>query len=154
MKKLSKDRLLGIICLLLTAFIVWQTRQIPIRAEQFATVGPRTFPMIAAVLFAICGIYFIIKKPEGPDKVYMTKKEFGRALIMWGAYLLYLALLYFFGMKIAAPIAVFVMALLFGRGKIKWWQALLYGLIFGVCFYLLYVYAFKVRVPRGIIKLF
>ena len=36
----------------------------------------------------------IIKKPEGPDKVYMTKKEFGRALVMWGAYLLYLALLY------------------------------------------------------------
>lgn len=151
--KLTKDRQLGVICLVITAFIVWQTSQIPIRAEQFQKVGPRTFPLIAAAMFAICGVYFLVRRQEGEDKVYMTKKQFGRALVMWGAYLLYLLLLYLVGMKFAAPVAVFVMTMLFGKGKIKWWQAALYGLIFGVCFYLLYVYVFQVRVPRGILKL-
>lgn len=146
-----KDKQLGIICLLITAFIVWQCSEIKIRKAQFAVVGPRTFPLLAAALFAVCGIYFLVHKQEGEDKVYMTAKEFGRAMLMFGCYVLYLALLYFVGLKFAAPVAVFAMTLLFGKGKIKWWAAAIYGLVFGVAFYLLYVYALQIRVPMGIL---
>lgn len=149
--KLTKDRQLGIICLLITAFIVWQCGEIKIRRPEFEVVGPRTFPLIAAVLFAVCGIYFLVHKQKGADKVYMTWKQFGRAMLMFGCYVLYLALLYFVGLKFAAPIAVFVMSLLFGKGKIPWWVSAIFGLVFGVAFYLLYVYALQVRVPTGIL---
>lgn len=153
MNKLRKDRQLGIVCLLLAAFIVFQSGKIKIRTEEFAKVGPRTFPFIAAGIFAVCGIYFLIHKLEGKDKVYMTKAQFGRAMMMFGCYVLYLAGLYFLGLKFAAPIAIFVMVMLFCRGKISWWKALIYAVVFGAVFYGLYVYAFQIRVPTGILGL-
>lgn len=151
--KLRKDRQLGIVCLAIAAFIVWQCSTIKIRNESFAVVGPRTFPLIAAAMFVVCGIYFLVHKLEGEDKTYMTKKQFLRAMTMFGCYAIYLAGMYFLGLKFAAPIAVFVMTMLFCNGQIKWWQAALYGIIFGVAFYAIYVYAFQVRVPNGILGL-
>lgn len=150
MKKLRKDRQLGIVCLLLAAFIVFQAGKIKIRSEEFAKVGPRTFPFIAAGIFVICGIYFLLHKLEGKDKVYMTGAQFGRAMMMFGCYVLYLAGLYFLGLKFAAPIAIFAMTMLFCRGKISWWKALVYAIVFGGAFYALYAYAFQIRVPTGI----
>ncbi len=147
-----KDHQLGVICLLLAAFIVWESGHIRIRNQQFAVVGPRTFPLIAAGLFVICGIHFLIHKLPETDKVYLTKKEFVRAMTMFGCYVLYLAGLYFLGLKFAAPIAVFVMTMLFCNGKIRWWQAALYAVAFGAAFYGLYVTVFQVRVPAGIWK--
>jgi len=145
-----KDRQLGILCLLLAAFIVWECGHIKIRNEQFAVVGPKTFPLIAAGLFVICGVYFLVHKLPEKDKVYMTKQEFIRAMMMFGCYVLYLAGLYFLGLKFAAPIAVFAMTMLFCNGKVKWWQAALYAVLFGAAFYALYVIAFQVRVPTGL----
>lgn len=150
--KLRKDRQLGIVCLAIAAFIVWQCQSIKIRNESFAIVGPRTFPLIAAGIFALCGIYFLVHKLDGEDKVYMTKKQFLRAMAMFGCYVIYLAGLYFLGLKFAAPIAIFVMTMLFGNGKLKWWKAALYGIIFGLAFWGIYVYAFQIRVPTGILN--
>ena len=149
--KLRKDRQLGIICLLLAAFIVYETSQIKIRREEFAIIGPRTFPLIAAGLFAICGVYFLVHKLEAEDKKYMTLGQFKRAMMMFGCYVIYLAGLYFLGLKFAAPIAIFAMTMLFCKGKIAWWKALLYGVIFGAVFYGCYVYLFQIRVPMGIL---
>lgn len=150
MKKLRKDRQLGIVCLLLAAFIVNQAGKIKIRKEEFAVVGPRTFPFIAAGIFAVCGVYFLVHKLTGEDKVYMTRAQFGRAMMMFACYVLYLAGLYFLGLKFAAPIAIFAMVMLFCRGKISWWKALIYAVIFGGIFYALYAYAFQIRVPTGL----
>lgn len=153
MNKLRKDRQLGIVCLLLAAFIVSEAGKIKIRTEDFARVGPRTFPFIAAAIFAFCGVYFLVHKLPEKDKVYMTWAQFGRAMMMFGCYVLYLAGLYFLGLKFAAPIAVFVMVMLFCRGKISWWKALIYAVVFGAVFYGLYVYVFQIRVPTGILGL-
>ena len=139
--KLRKDRQLGIICLLLAAFIVYETSQIKIRREEFAIIGPRTFPLIAAGIFAICGVYFLVHKLE----------QFKRSMMMFGCYVIYLAGLYFLGLKFAAPIAIFAMTMLFCKGKIAWWKALLYGVIVGAVFYGCYVYLFQIRVPMGIL---
>ena len=149
--KFTKDRQLGLICLLITAFITWQCSQITIRKAQFQTVGPKTFPMIAAVIFAICGIALLVKKPSGQEKTYMTPKQFGRAMLMFGCYVLYLALLYFVGLRFAAPVAVFLMTMLFGKGKTTWWKALIFSVVFGIVFYVLYAIVFQIRVPRGIL---
>ena len=151
--KLRKDRQLGIVCLLLSAFIIWQTGQIKIRNANFETVGPRTFPYIAAGMFAICGIYFLLHKLPDQDKTYMTKAQFFRAMKMFGCYVLYFVCLYVFGLKLAAPIAVFAMTMLFCEGQIKWWKAALYGIIFGAVFYILYAVVFQIYVPNGILGL-
>ena len=152
--KLTKNRQLGILCLFLCAFIVWQCGKITIRSADFEIVGPRTFPLIAAGLFGICGIALLFQKQEGEDEKYMTGHQLLRAAVMLGAYLLYLVLLYYVGLRIAAPIAVFVMTMLFGKGKVKWWQAAIFSIVFGICFYLLYVNLLHIRVPKGILRIF
>lgn len=150
MGKIRKDRQLGIVCLLIAAFVVWQSGQIKIRKEEFLVIGPRTFPLIAAGLFVICGIYFLVHRLEGQDKVYMTGKQFARAMMMFGCYVIYLAGLYFLGLKFAAPIAVFAMTMLFCKGRISILKAVLYAVLFSAVFYGLYVFIFQIRVPTGL----
>lgn len=148
--KLGKDRQLGVVCLAICAFIVWECSRITIRKPEFEVVGPRTFPLLAAAIFAVCGFYFLVhKQPE--QKKYMTKQQFGRAMLMFGCYVAYLALLYFFGLIVAAPVAMFLMTMLFGKGKITWVRALIYSVVFSAAFYALYVFAFQIRVPKGIL---
>ena len=149
--KFTKDRQLGVVCLAITAFIIWQCGQIKIRAAEYAAVGPKTFPYLAAVIFAICGILLLLKKPEGKDKTYMTPKQFLRGMLIFGCYALYVLLLYLVGLKFAAPVVIFIMTMLFGKGQTKWWKALLYAVLFSIAFYVLYVIVFQIRVPQGIL---
>ena len=149
--KLTKDRVLGVLCLAFAGFIYVESNNIMIRLAEFEKVGPRTFPRLAAVIFVVCGLALIIRKPAGESKPYMNKKQFLRALLMFACYVLYLALLYFVGLKFAAPIALFVMGMLFGKGKAAWWKVLIFSIVFGVAFYLLYAVVFQIRVPRGIL---
>ena len=60
MKKLNKTYILGILCLILAAWIAWQSTKIPMRLVSNEP-GPKFFPFLSAggiALFAILTMIF------------------------------------------------------------------------------------------------
>ncbi|MBJ3776770.1 tripartite tricarboxylate transporter TctB family protein [Acuticoccus mangrovi] len=60
------DRILGLVGLVVAALYVWQATLIE---ESFITdvVGPKTFPIILAILMAATSLYFILRPDKGPE---------------------------------------------------------------------------------------
>ena len=60
------DRILGVVGLCLAAFYIWAATTIP---ESFMAdvIGPSTFPIIIALILAICSAIFVLKPDPSPD---------------------------------------------------------------------------------------
>src|SRR5690625_1749378 len=54
------DRLLGLLALLLAAFMFWQSRGM-VPAFSYEPLGPRAFPMLLSFFIAFCGIVLLLK---------------------------------------------------------------------------------------------
>ena len=71
MKKFNRTYVMGVLCLLLAAWIVWQTGKVPMRLVA-REPGPRFFPYISAggiALFAILSMIF-----DGPKEAKKGNK--------------------------------------------------------------------------------
>ena len=73
MKKIKKTYILGTLCLILAAWIAWETTKIPVRLVSNEP-GPKFFPFISAggiALFAI--LTMIFDGPKDTGKPYLDK---------------------------------------------------------------------------------
>lgn len=161
MNSKTKDRILGVILLLISLFFFYFTMQQ--ESPRFeGDPGPKMFPLIGCVLTAVCGILTIVHPDKTAHKTYLTKEEFKRAAKLFGLYAAFLVLIWGVGFMITAPLLLFAISVLFSfesRPDDPWGKRILrsaiYAVIVGGALYLLYVTVLQTQLPTGALwKLF
>lgn len=161
MKQTTKDRLLGIILLLISLFFFYFTMQQETPRFE-GDPGPKMFPLIGCAVTAVCGILTLVHPDKKERKTYLTKEEFKRAAKLFGLYAAFLVLLWLVGFMITAPVSLFLISYLFSfesrpddpKGK-RILRSAIYAVIVGAALYLLYVTLLQTQLPKGLLwKLF
>ena len=150
---MKKDRLIGLISLVLGGIALALTMMIPMPASSTSASepGPRLFPMIASVILIVCGLGLTLQKQKDYDP-YMTKEQVKRLGILFGAFVLYCAGLHFLGFIIATPILLFVTMTMFaGEKKPSLVVRLIYSIGLTAIIYLAFVVALKTNIPTGLL---
>ena len=151
----TKDRLLGIILLLISLFFFYFTMQQ--ESPRFeGDPGPKMFPLIGCVLTAVCGVLTLVHPEKKEGKTYLTREEFKRAAKLFGLYAAFLLLIWALGFMITAPLLLFAISVLFSYesrpddpiGK-RLLRSAIYAIIVGAALYLLYVTALQTQLPKG-----
>lgn len=62
----SSDRVLGVVCLAVGAWYVFETRNFVITGFGTGPVGPKTLPILIGIFFAVMAVILIIKPGESP----------------------------------------------------------------------------------------
>ena len=156
-----KDRVLGVILLLISLFFfIFTMQQETARFE--GDPGPKMFPLIGCVLTAVCGVLTIVHPDKKEKKAYLSKEELKRAAKLFGLYAAFLLLIWALGFMITAPLLLFAISVLFSfesRPDDPWGKRILrsaiYAVIVGGALYLLYVTVLQTQLPTGALwKLF
>ena len=151
----TKDRVLGIILLLISLFFfIFTMQQETARFE--GDPGPKMFPLIGCILTAVCGVLTVVHPEKKEGKVYLTKEEFKRAAKLFGLYALFLVLIWGVGFMITAPVLLFAISYLFSFESrpddptgTRILRSAIYAVIVGAALYLLYVTALQTQLPKG-----
>ncbi len=161
MNATKKDRILGIILLLISLFFFYFTmKQEAPRFE--GDPGPKMFPLIGCVLTAVCGVLTLVHPDKKERRNYLSKEELKRAATLFGLYAAFLVLIWALGFLITAPVLLFLISYLFSfesrpddpKGK-RILRSAIYAVIVGAALYLLYVTLLKTQLPTGALwKLF
>ncbi len=147
-----KNKVLGIVSVAAGAAIVIASLQLRAAMVADGDPGPRVFPIIAAVLFIICGVAVFFQKPEPNEKPFLTKEQWKRLGILFAVMIGYAVLMYFVGFLISTMIALFVVCTLFsGEKKVAWWVRVLYGIVLGFVVWYMLEKMFMVPLPAGIL---
>ena len=147
-----KNKVLGIVSVALGIAIIIMSSQLQVSMVAEGDPGPKVFPIIAAVLFLICGIAVFFQKPDPKEKPFLTKEQWKRLGILFAVLIGYTLLMYVFGFLISTMIALFVICTLFaGETKIPWWIRVLYGIVLGFLVWYMLEKTFMVPLPAGIL---
>ena len=157
----TKDRVLGLILLLISLFFFIFTMQQ--EAPRFeGDPGPKMFPLIGCALTGVCGILTLVHPEKKEGKQYLSKDEVKRAAKLFGLYAAFLVLLWALGFMITAPLLLFLISVLFSyesrpddpMGK-RLLRSAIYAIIVGGALYALYVVVLQTQLPTGALwKLF
>lgn len=158
--KNKKDFGLGVFCILLAAFITYMSMGLKATGYE-GDPGPKMFPMIGAVIIAICGIGVIVA-PEKQEKKFLTKEQWKATGKLFGMYVVFAILFWLFGFLVAVPIELFIVTYMLSSlsmqnasKKKRLLVSLIYGIVGGLVLYLIYVVALKASMPKALIlKLF
>ncbi|AUL48963.1 hypothetical protein BBB39_20615 [Bordetella trematum] len=139
------DRLLGILALVLAAFITWAGWDLE-APFAYEPVGPRAFPMLIALIIGLCGLRLAIKgghqveaNPPGAN---------GRIALMVLFAAAYAFLFQWLGFIIATVLMTMAVGRLFGG---SWTKMLIGGVVMGLLFFLLFDKALDVVLPTGLL---
>ncbi len=155
MNATKKDRLLGIILLLISLFFfIFTMQQESPRFE--GDPGPKMFPLIGCIITAVCGVLTVVHPEKKEGKTYLNKEEFRRAAKLFGLYAAFLVLIWAIGFMITAPVLLFAISYLFSfesrpddpKGK-RILRSAVYAVVVGAALYLLYVTALQTQLPKG-----
>lgn len=139
------DRILGVFALILAAFITWGGWDIE-APFSYEPVGPRAFPMLLALVVALCGLWLVYK---GGEAVEANAPGVNGRIAMMTAYAAIYALLFqWLGFIIATALATVLVGRLFGGG---WVKCAIGGIVMGVLFFLLFDRVLDVVLPAGIL---
>jgi len=150
---MKKDRLIGLISLLLggIAFALTMMIQVSASSASASEPGPKLFPMIASVLLIGCGLGLMLQKQKDYDP-YMTKEQVQRLCTLFGVFVLYCVGLHFLGFVIATPVLLFLTMTMFaGEKKLSLIVRLLYSVGLTAVIYLAFVVALKTNIPSGLL---
>ena len=150
--RIKRDQITGAVLILLGAvvFLMTTTFSTPITA---AYPGPRMLPSIAAFGFAVCGLGILVESTlsKKEQKAYMAKAgwvRMGASLIITA----YIAVMTAAGYLIATPAALYVLTTMFaGGGSSTLKGRLLFSVAVAVIIYVIYVYAFGLTLPSGML---
>ena len=156
--RLHKDRIVGIACLVISLFFGVASTTIRTTLNP-GDPGPKLFPIIGCVILFICGLCLLVKKIDtGEEKVFLTKHQWKRALILFGLYIATFLLLWLFGFIAALVVMLFVLCILFsynGDAKESWKKQLIraaiYSVVLSALLYLAYDVALDMSLPKGIV---
>ena len=152
--KNKKDFGLGVVSILIAAFITYMS--VGLRATGYeGDPGPKMFPIMGALLMAVCGILVIIN-PEKDEKKFLTATQWKSAGIMFLVYILIAVMLFLFGFAVAVPIMLFVVTFMLSKLSLKEASlkkriinSLIFGAVGGAVMYLAYVVGLGAKMPTG-----
>lgn len=153
MKRINRTYVMGVLCLLLAAWIVWQTGQVPTRLVA-REPGPRFFPYVSAggiALFSILSMIFDGRKEakEG-SKPYLDKAGWIRLGVILAETIVFALCMYFLGFWIASMAGMFMFVVtLKGKKKINWIFAILLCVGLGSLCYFGFTQGFHIPLPKG-----
>lgn len=139
------DRTLGIVAILFAVFlgVFGYDLEAPFSYEP---IGPKAFPLLIAVIMAICGLILTVK--GGNEAEANTKSANLRILTMVAYIVLYAFLFNILGFVVSTALMTIFVGKLFGA---KWLQAIIGGVVMSVLFFLLFDTALDVVLPQGIL---
>lgn len=152
MIRIHKDKVLGIIGLIIAGYFAYQTSILPPSVVQ-GDPGPKVFPYLGCFLIGIVSVYFVFKKCDG-SKQFLSSDEWKRLFKLFGLYVLFFILLWLVGYMIAIPVSLFLISWLFSIDS-KIWKIAVYSIGVSALIYLAYIVAMDSVLPTGILwKLF
>ncbi len=150
MKKINRTYIMGIVCLILAAFIAWQTTMIPERLVSNEP-GPKLFPFISAggiAVFAVLSMIFDGPKDDG--KTYLDKSGWIRMAVIMVEAVLFCVAMQFIGFWFTAMIGMFVFIwTLKGEKKINVIFAVILSIALGSICYFGFTRGFHIPLPSG-----
>ncbi len=154
---LHKDFVVGILCVVVSAFFGWQSMHIRASLNS-GDPGGRLFPLIGCGLLFLCGIALLLRKPPEATAAFLTKPQWKRAAILFSLYILNYLLLWLGGFLVAAPVVLAILCYLFTaedavrEKKVRIIvRSVIYGVAVGGVIYVLYKYVLDAQMPAGII---
>ncbi len=151
--RLKRDQITGIILILVgvVVFLLTTTFSIPITA---AYPGPRMLPSIAAFGLVACGIGIFIESilSKKEEKEYVVEAgwiRIGKSIFIMAVYIGGMSAV---GYLIATPIVLYVITTMFAKGSsTTFTERMLFSIIVTFIIYVVYVYAFGLMLPSGIL---
>ena len=126
------DRTLGIVAILFAVFlgVFGYDLEPPFSYEP---IGPKAFPLLIAVIMAICGLILTVK---GGNEAEANRKSANLRILTMVAYIVLYAFLFnILGFVVSTALMTILVGKLFGA---KWWQAIVGGVVVSVLFFLLF----------------
>lgn len=153
MKKFNRTYVMGIVFLLVAAWIVWQTGKIPERLVSNEP-GPKFFPYLSAAGIAVFAILSIIfdgpKEKTKSAKPYLDKAGWIRLAVILGEALLFVFGMQTIGFWFSAMIGSFVFIwTLKGEKKISLPFAIVFSIALGTICYFGFTRGFHIPLPSG-----
>lgn len=153
MKKFNRTYLMGIVFLIVAAWIVWQTGKIPERLVSNEP-GPKFFPYLSAAGIAVFAILSMIfdgpKEKKQSAKPYLDKAGWIRLAVILGEALLFVFGMQTIGFWFSAMIGLFVFIwTLKGEKKISLVFAIIFSIALGTICYFGFTRGFHIPLPSG-----
>jgi putative tricarboxylic transport membrane protein len=151
--KIKIDQIIGIflvlcgiaVSLLISRFSVAMTPQYP---------GPKLLPAIAAFGFIVCGSGIFVQSTmsKKEEKAVLLSRGWLKIVLCFSILCLYILLMKFAGFLIATPILLYIISTLFAKGYVcSRHGRLIFSLAVTGIIYVVYIYAFGLGLPRGIL---
>ncbi len=147
---MTRDRVTGLIAVLLGAAIAFMTSQLP-PTTMAGDIGPKAFPYISAGIMVICGVGLLINgKVKSP--AYYTGKQFGRLCLISAVMLGFIVAMQFLGYVIACFAALLILCTMFSQGKdIAVWKRVVFAAAMTAVMYLMFEKVFSIPLPGGVL---
>lgn len=150
-KRLTIDFIYGLIFAVAGLIIILLTSNIPVPGN-LTEPGPRIFPYISGIGILLCGVGMTLTKSIQQEKKAPVKGGKKRLVIISIALVLYYAALSLVGFLVATPFACFAfIKILNGNEKVNTIFATVLSLVVTIGLYFLFVEAFKIYLPVGMI---
>jgi len=155
MHKVNRTYVMGIVCLILSGWILWQANKIPEMLVSHEP-GPRLFPIISAIGIAFFTVLSMIK--DGPKEAkentrpYLDKGGMKRLLQIFGVSVLFVLSMQFLGFWITSMAGTFGFVwLLKGDKKINITYAVVICVLLGSICYFGFTRGFNIPLPKGVL---
>ena len=159
MKRINKEHIIGIFCILLGTIVLFLTRTFPKgAASNMQLTGPEFFPNVLSIILIIIGIYeivygFTLKSSEenltaGQLWSEIQKPKSITIFIIIGMLIFFVIFLKKLGFFTTSFVFLFV---ILWRLKIVWWKNIITTMVFLAVIYLVFVKIFSTRLPSGIL---
>ena len=140
----TSDRALGLLCLALGVWYVFETRNFAVTAFGTGPVGPKTLPTLLGILFALLALVLIFKPDESPS--WGSFAVWSRLAAVVATSFLFGKLLEPMGFIVASTILAIIVGLLF-RGPIAKLAPL--SLVFATAVAFIFNNWLELRLPPG-----
>lgn len=137
------DRIFAILWLCICTVIVVQMLALSVPFA-YEPVGPKAFPILLAILMALCCGALLIN-PE-PGIQWPNAGLLGKGVLLIAILLLYATFFETLGFPLATAVMVFAVHALFGG---RWWSGVLTAILVAVGGYLLFDRILEVSLPAG-----
>jgi putative tricarboxylic transport membrane protein len=159
---MNKDCIVGIICLSVSAVMLYFSRSFPTATSGASDLtGPSFYPNLLALMFALCGTGEIIagirhreqNRTSDPMRLAQALRNPGflNVIFIIVSIIGFMLLMEILGFIICSYLIVFILMWRFGVG---WIRNSLYSFIFVALVYLLFGKLFTIYLPSGILEYF
>ncbi len=147
--KIKRDRVYGCIFLAISAFVFYAISTIvPIIAVSSEDSGPKFFPTLLNIGFALCGLGLIIM-PGKDGELYLQGKQWIKILKYFALLMVYVIGMGLIGFKISTAVCLFIMIRMLAEKKPPVWLVAVYSIAFSLIVFYAFNNILEVILPRG-----